>query len=453
MTMSIQRKFLLPMMCLAMPTAAIAQVQMFPTMESIRETVPDRVEVVAFMLDSSMHFFDMNNDGGISDTDVAFMVEDRLMELYGPDLNIPDLDGDGALTGEDMVAAITTILASSFGDIDGTGETVTGDDVMAAGSNLNAGSPNADVNFDGTADLIDVLEVDNQIGNQVNEWDIETAARSIFAYIGFIREQGRAYFIPEEAPDKDHLQGISGTWPDNFPRWWRSNHQTGVSLSYDPHRLPYNHGSAITRQYPSNPSQPHDKNLSKQWPANHYWHTSLSWPVEGDPPQLSHETQVSGTWPAGHSYEDSRWWDENLNPHDLLVSRSWWPQHTASDSSTRIIPPLHREHVSHYWVHDTQLSQNTWPPNHSSLVSDGWGPGHSMRQSSAYPPNHVVTASATWPGPQISWPPSHTLTVSATWGEPVPGPWPLFPPNHTWFTTFRDIVTPVVPRVPWSSAP
>ncbi len=403
---------------------------------------------------SGMGLKDMNGDGAISDVDVALMILDRLTEAYGQDLAVGDLDGNGVANGEDMVTAITRVVQSTFGKLIADDMPVSDADVAIEIDNVVNQIPAADINFDGTNDIFDVGVALNAMGTDPNLFNnIDTAAREIFEYIGAIRTFGRGFFMATEAVPEDHLQGVSSTWPDDHPRWWPPNHTTGVSRSYEPPAYPPNHTQYDSSQYPG--PAPHQTDVSRCWPANHLKDASVTWPAPpnhgvfasfNEPPPPSHALAASKTWPASHMCSASSTWPAD---HDLTVSRTWWPQHTQADSSTRVWPPLHLQTVSNMWQHQTAVSQASWPPNHYPSVSNGWGPGHTVNISAEYPPGHLSYASTTWPGPQPTWPPSHTDKDSREWSTPTPSPWPpLFPPDHSWFTTFKDLHD-VVPRIPW----
>jgi hypothetical protein len=395
---------------------------------------------------------DVNGDCDVTDVDYALLIEGRLTELYGQDLVVGDVDGNGGVNAEDVVAAIKNVVRSSFGKTLTTSGPVTPEEVDVVATNVANMTIEGDINIDGSPDVIDTISAIGQIGTVISAVDLDRVSRELFTYIGVIRERGRAAMMVIACKPKNHLEGVSNTWPADHPTWWPENHLTGVSTSYNENRP--GHLTAPSIQTPTPP--PHEENMSKSWPANHLASSSDTWDkpkVPGtfpwsDPmyPPPHHESAVSTTWPSGHTKEASATWPSS---HDQNTSRTWWPHHTANDSTEHIIPPMHISAVTQTWSHDTTLSQNQWPSNHYSSVSGGWGPGHQMNTSSAFPPAHLNYASNGWPGPQISWPPSHTVTVSTSWGEPAPGGWPVLPPDHNWLSTYERIVQPVVPRLPW----
>jgi hypothetical protein len=419
---------------------------------------PDRMTITRIMAASSMDLRDMNGDQAISDVDVSLMVLDRLVEKYGPDLSVGDVDGNGVENGEDMVAAIATIVRASFGKTALDEGPISETDVDIAVQGIRSQVPEADLNFDGEADARDVMVTIEAIGVEVDSaHDIDAASRELFAYIGAILTHGREYFMATEVAANTHLLGVSSTWPPNHPGWWPPNHTTGVSRSYEPPpRSPY-HTVYDSQRNPGPP--PHEKSVSRRWPANHQKAASETWlpppnhgllaSLQGETPPPSHDYAVTRTWPTSHRHSASVTWPAH---HDQTISRTWWPQHTAADSSSRTWPPMHDSGFSDTWTHGTQLSQSNWPPNHDTMISEGWGPTHNMNMSAMYPPGHVSYASNTWPGPQPLWPPGHTEALSRQWGEPSPNPWPpIFPPDHSWWTTFKDLHD-VIPRLPWPMA-
>jgi len=401
-------------------------------------TAPDSVQVVQFLEDSVVEISDQNGDCLISDVDIVFLINQRLIDQYGETLEVGDLDGDTApSTGMDVVVAIKLILAQAFGDADHDGS-VTQMDVGIVGQWVGNSQIEGDINLDGQIDMLDANAANSQVGEEVGLNELSTHAFRVFDAIGQLRDEGPAAFTATACAPEDHLLGVSSTWPADHPSWWPSNHVTGVSRLYVP-----------------DDGEEHHTVLSKSWPANHLYEASQTWPMPGEHhglfsgtfPPPHHEQDVSAQWPAAHMAAASDTWDEYAD-HDTHVSRTWWPNHERGNSRERVIPPPHMDYVSRYWVHDTTLSTKTWPPGHSHRVSDGWGPIHQAQFSATYPPNHVSYASWSWRAP-YSWPPSHTQTISESWGDPSPGDWPVFPPDHDWLTTFSDMRDLVDPPSPW----
>lgn len=410
---------------------------------------PDRTEVTTYLIGSNMQLVDMNNDCAVSDVDAAFMFDDRLTQKYGADLSgIGDLDGDGVVTGEDVVLAIGAMIKGSFGKTSPSAGPVGTDDVLATVEAVSAQEIDGDINWDGSRNLTDISLTMDMAGTEVSAFDVDQAARSLFDYIGAVRVEGRATFMASACAPATHIEGVSNTWPAVHPDWWRPNHIVSISKSYEPVWPPPNHDEYHSEH--DTPPPPHSTSLSSSWPANHLLESSTTWPA---PP--SHSVVASLTlptpanptdqWPAGHSQTASSTWPTD---HEQLVSRTWWPHHTESDSRQHIVPPLHIDSISRNWAHQASVSQAQWPPNHYSSVSDTWGPSHQTGTSACWPPGHLSYPSNSWPGPQPSWPPSHSSTASQAWGEPGPGSWPIFPGDHSWFTTFQDVI-PFVPRIPW----
>ncbi|QOI99677.1 MAG: hypothetical protein HRU70_03975 [Phycisphaeraceae bacterium] len=407
-------------------------------------SAPGRTEITSRLSGSLLAVPDGNLDCGITDIDFAFAFafEDRLTALYGPDLAVGDLDGDGFVTGEDVVEAIRRLILAGYAKVIVTpGEApgpVTELDALAVALDVAAGEPAGDINLDGTPDVFDTLDAADRVGlPTIHPYDLDLAAREIFDYLGVVRQRGRDYFMAEECAPKDHDPGISRGWPKDHPVWWKPNHIRDVSRMYEQISPP-----------------PHEENLSRSWPANHHDHFSRTWDKPNVPrrrddplyPPPHHAKEYSDHWPASHSKSASESWTIE---HDLAISAGWWPHHTATDSYTRVFPPRHLQWNSERWIHDQNQSRKEYPPNHYPLVSNTWTPpGHNQERSNSYPPSHSMQVSLQWTSPQ-SWPPNHTLESSRTGGNPPDGGWPVFPPDHTWFTTFRDLISPIVPRLPW----
>ncbi len=315
----------------------------------------------------------------------------------------------------------------------------------------------------------------NNLGVRVDRFAIERSASSIFNYLDAFQQRGLQAFIAVECGPTGHEKGLSDLWPEHHPDWWKPNHEVAVSRSIDP--TPPNHelGKSIRMDYPKT----HAAEVSRRWPANHVKEASSTWPppshpdpgVPADhhtwdssehetwtsranpnavPPPVTHAVDNSNLFPAGHLWASSKTW-QPAGVHNTITSRSWWPNHTLGDSSSRISPPFHTTLMSGRWEHQASNSQQSWPPNHERLVSDGWGLGHVMRYSVMWPPNHAQYASNTWTRPQPSWPPSHNTAQSESWGTTPTGPgdWPTWPPGHSWFTTFRDAMPTIPTRLPW----
>ncbi|MDZ4797157.1 MAG: hypothetical protein SGI92_03260 [Bryobacteraceae bacterium] len=411
------------------------------------------MEITDYLSPSAMQLQDMNNDCAISDVDVAMMLDDQLVALYGAQFEmLGDVDADGVVTGEDIIAAVGKLIKAAYGKTTPNAQPVGTPDVLATLDAVLAQSPEGDINLDGSKDIVDVSATATQVGNDFIPSEVDQIARKAFAYIGAIREFGRARFMATACAPLNHLRGVSGTWPNPHPNWWQPNHLTGVSSSYNPpadHATP-DHSTFFTER---EPWPAHEEHVSRSWPANHLWESSRTWtpPAPHDVVWSAlghnrpHGVGLSSHWPSGHTASASTTWPAD---HDLNTSRGWWPHHLAADSGQRVAPPMHVQSISQNWSHQAAASQMVWPPNHYASVSGGWGLSHAPGVSGSWPPAHLNYASNGWPGPQPTWPPTHTAAVSASWGDPAPGGWPIFPPDHTWWTTFQDIPG-IVPQFPW----
>lgn len=414
---------------------------------------PDRTEVTRFLSRSGIVLTDLNGDCEVSDVDVAMALLGRMTELYGPDLLVGDQDEDGVETYQDFVTAIERLMKGAFGKTAADGQEAVGDaDLQETADAVAGGGAEGDLNFDGVVNADDLAVTLDRFGESVSDHDVEQAAQSAAEYVGALVEAGIDAFMASGCVPVTHLIGVSDTWPPEHPGWWQPNHLVSISNGYDGEEPdPFEHDSYSSSHFPT---APHEVAISKQWPANHLWYASSSW----DPPAIHytfssnyefppphHESGVSESWPPGHTEAESSTRPED---HEVVVSRTWWPGHTYEDSMQRRMPPLHSEAFTTTWVHETGNSRNNWPPNHAPTMSNSWGPTHQRGVSTSFPPGHLSYASNTWPGPQPTWPPGHTMTVSQSWGEPGPGDWPIFPPDHSWFTTFQDI-TDFIHRWPW----
>lgn len=415
-------------------------------------TAADSVQIVQFLKDSAIVITDRNGDCLISDIDLILAINQRLTDQYGPALDVGDIDGDGLdSTAMDVIGAIRGIITYGFGDANHDG-IVTQQDLAIIGQWVSSGQIEGDINLNGHVDLLDTVAASNLLGTQLNQNAIYAISFRIFDGLSQLREEGVDAFMASGCAPEDHMLGVSSTWPAKRPSWWPSNHQTGVSNSY----IPLTHVHHISSWIPS--GEEHSSWLSKSWPANHFYAASQTWKqpeyhqyiwsgVQSTPPH--HDAGVSSSWPAGHRAEASDTWNTEHVSHDLVVSRTWWPNHTYSNSLMNQVPPAHHTDVSETWTHVVAQSKMQWPAGHDRLVSAGWGPGHQAHVSATYPPLHQGYASSSWPGPILIWPPSHTYKISITWSEPAPGPWQVFPPDHDWLTTFSTIRQILEPPNPW----
>ncbi|MFG0241760.1 MAG: hypothetical protein ACF8R9_03125 [Phycisphaerales bacterium JB054] len=392
---------------------------------------PDRIEVTRFLSRSGIVLTDLNGDCEVSDVDVAMALLGRMTELYGPDLLVGDQDQDGVETYQDFVTAIERLMKGAF------------DKTAAKGQ--EAVSDAGDLNFHGVVNAGDLALTLDRFGESVGDHDVEQAAQSAAEYVGALVEAGVDAFMASGCAPRTHLFGVSDTWPPQHPGWWQPNHLVSISNGYDGEAPgPLAHDAYASSHLPT---APHEVAISQQWPANHHWYASSSWDApalhitfssSAEYPPPHHEADVSKSWPPGHAEAES---STRPKDHEAVVSRTWWPGHTYDDSVQRVMPPLHSEAFTATWVHETQNSQSRWPPNHTPSMSGSWGWAHQRGVSTSFPPGHLSYASNTWPGPQPTWPAGHTTTVSQSWGAPGPGEWPVFPPEHSWWTTFQHIAT------------
>jgi hypothetical protein len=396
---------------------------------------PDRSEAVDFLArGSAMQLWDISGDGAVTDWDVAMILFDRLAAI-GP----VDRDGDGHLTVEDQILTIEAVIYTSFGDLNTDGRTNL-DDVAEAIARMQALDPLGDVNGDGSIDALDALLVMEMENPEIRRrlWAVRQMAEYMNDRVEEIRALGREAVMALWAGDprlNDHIRAISQLYPREHGLW--------ASVEY-----PDNHYYDVTRTW-DRPQDPppwrHTVILSKRenWPPNHWYDPSIEWKtIPGE-----HTRARSEQWRnlPGHRYDVSRTWPEN---HEARISRVWPPNHAASRSGRDVYPPEHLERVSETWNHGLEFSQRKYPPNHDRSLSQSWGP-HTTMLSTTWPPNHLAEISSGWPPGVIPawWPPNHFRGTSEEWSQPqYPLP-PLFPPDHSVFTTLRDII-PQPPQPP-----
>lgn len=402
---------------------------------------PDSMILTEFMQNSAFVAEDLNGDCVVSDVDIALHMRTTLISLYGQQMLPGDLDDDGFVSVNDQQLALASILRQSFGHLIPNSEQVTEQDVFVAITGIATGDLSADVNLDGFTDFSDVTSVIDQMGTEVFEWHLFDMANHLYDYIDAINEYGEQAFMAAECElANEHMTGVSETWPPHAkPRGWPPNHLPTISNAREDHSI--SHSSA----WPPN----HQQGSSETWPPPPFTDHQIFVSYSSDP---VHERAVSKQWPPNHTQGHSGSWNEPA-PHEVNTSRTWWPEHGADDSRQRIVPPLHYDLTSTQWEHNIEASSYSWPPNHNHTVSGGWGPSHLASRSSYYPPNHVNYASGTWTQPE-PWPPTHTNATSSTWPSSPSGPgsWPVFPHDHSWWTTFQESVPLVpVPRFPYGT--
>jgi hypothetical protein len=452
-------------------SAAACSVSLYAGPPYVQVGPPDRVSATNFLVTqgSSIQLRDMNNDSVVSDTDVALQVYDQLIAVYGPDLQVGDLDQDGVVSSEDLIEAIARVLLSTFGKVTPDEQPVGPGDVLTVVDGIMNASPTADVNLDGAADALDIAVPITNIELDLFplEHGIRGIALGLYDYIVVIQAEGREALMADEPVAADeHAVIVSGSWPSNPPRWWPPNHRRSVSETIKPEypKLPPWSLQTVDPAWPPLPSE-HAHSISRRWPANHDLWISQTWEgfdhdldlsvVPGQWPSPTLPQHLSGLskqqWPPNHAAQFSRTWPAS---HDQADSRGWWPMHTWIDSSQRRHPPMHSKWITS-WDHYFEQSKLVFPPNHTRLISRSWPLSHQAGLSAHYPPNHISHLSYTWPGPRPLWPPNHTQEFSDRWPSPAPpAGWPLFPPDHTWFTTFTQIQPPgIIPRIPWAAEP
>lgn len=199
--------------------------------------------------------------------------------------------------------------------------------------------------------------------------------------------------------------------------WYPDNHMYTVTLQW-PDLPPGRHNTALTAN-----DSTHVINFSKeQWPGNHNYDVSAGTGTDpGD-----HSRSLSTQWEndPNHSITRSGTWDPP-GTHEPQVSRTFPPDHSESNSSTRT-PEQHRSSVSGTW-HDASTSSNShgiafsakWPTNHHLPHSPTWpGPTHHGAVSAAWPNNHFLRRHrhgrrATLSGPPLTsaLPPRRTVSL------------------------------------------
>ncbi|MEO1716184.1 MAG: hypothetical protein AAFR76_03640 [Planctomycetota bacterium] len=404
----------------------------------------DSTEISDFMQNSLVAITDLNGDCSISDVDYALAFHQQMSTVFGPGLQPGDLDSDGVVTAADQILAVENMLRTSYGKatVDGS-QTVGTSDFQAILSGASTGNLSADVNVDGTAGADDVIAVIPVVGNEIpSDFDFSTAAYQLHEYILAIETHGTGYFMVAGCEPEDHLSGISNTWTPDVPPWWPPNHLLSSSINWNPDPVPHITHNSINDTITPQPD-PHSKSTSKTWPPNHTRDTSNTYPPD-------HSQAYSRYWPPSHtSAASNTWYPDPPDIHDETVSRGYWPGHATDSSGWQEGPPDHQGSITSDWDHGVATSSTQWPPNHDGTVSQGWGPPavHSQGRSASYPPSHVSDASRTWDGPEY-WPPNHTSSMSSDWGEPNDGNWPVFPPDHSWWSTAESVFP--VPRWPFA---
>lgn len=383
---------------------------------------------------------DVTGDCRVSELDI-------ILNAIAATQSVSDAGGDGVLTYQDRLSDMAQLVRRSVADFDNDGLVSDADVVHVLGVAVFSGGVEADVDLDGMTGLSDVLITADRVGMSVAA-ATDQLAETLLTYADYVRQYDTASLLATcagGATPRVHSISISETYPSDhgwgFSGWYPANHMFTITSEWP--RLPRHHNGVISRGT-------HYINFSQyQWPPNHSYAVSKGWGVNpGD-----HSSTLSQEWNhhPDHRAEVSKSWPAPER-HDNSISRTFPPNHKG-DLSAQRHPTPHGTAVSGTW-HDGATSSNShgtafsakWPTNHSKSVSASWpGSQHHGGVSAMWPPNHHSAASTTWP-PQTfpQWPPTHFATVSAEWGNPVPGPWPVFPPDHSWLTT----ATTVVPLIP-----
>jgi hypothetical protein len=379
---------------------------------------------------------DVTGDCRVSELDI-------ILNAIAATQSVSDADGDGVLTYQDRLADMEQLVRRSVADFDNDGLVSDADVFHVLEVAAFTGDVEADVNLDGITDLSDVLITADRVGIELAP-ATDQVAETLLTYADYVRQFDATSLLATCAGGttaSDHSKSISETYPSDhgsgFSGWYPGNHMFTITSEWP--RLPRGHNGVISQGT-------HFINFSQyQWPPNHSYAVSKEWGVNpGD-----HSSTLSEEWKhqPDHRAEVSKSWPPP-EKHDNSISRTFPPNHKG-DLSAQRRPTPHATAVSGTW-HDGSTSSNShdtafsakWPTNHSKSVSGSWpGSQHHGGVSAMWPPNHHSAASTTWP-PQTfpQWPPTHFATVSADWGNPVPGPWPVFPPDHSWWTTATDVV-------------
>lgn len=421
---------------------------------------------------------DVNTDGVITDADIVLQLLDALGP--GPDA---DRDGDGELTAADTVLAVEKLLLASCGDVNAS-EVVDADDLSDENTALMEGTtdPAFDANADGVVDGEDMLFVMDEVGNSAFVFVSSETTTWLAAYMVQARNEGSEALWTNQGDTKEHHVEISDDWTSPPGHSLESSHKV----------WPPNHMGPHSRTWPERTSQPpHGVELSNLWPPNHrdsisrgwetthesrisyrdevHWRTrSYSHMVPESHLEYRHEAYTSARWDTLHdAWSSSRWrstpnhrrmasylWDPTgpgqPDDHSQYVSRRWPlnhdPQYSIRDN--RVIPRVHEAAVTQEWTDQGHFASTSagWPPMHYWYVSTQ-RISHEVRYSIVWPPNHHGAPSSTWPQRLLpgSWPPNHMEAQSNTPGSPAPplGPadWPMWPQDHNWFHTIREIIT------------
>ncbi len=354
---------------------------------------------------------------------------------------IGDMDGDGFITAMDTIARLEEIVDTSLADLD-RNHAIEAEDVEAAIVALATCDLAKDVDHDSVTDAEDLAIVVYRQGACVGA-ECASIAQHLHTLIGLVRQYDLGVFMGS-CGEVEHFIGISSSYPSDhtagWSGWYPPNHMFTITNHWP--RLPSAHNFILTAD-----SGKHILNFSMHsWPANHVYDVSVSWEQHNaETSARNHNASLSEMWhhAPGHSATKSLTWPSG---HDNLISRTFPPEHLGALSAKRE-PTPHAAAVSASWVHDRgasayqhgQAFSLLWPANHQLPISPTWPGEHHGQTSASWPSNHLSVPSATWPAGFPQWPPNHFAQSSNSWGEPVPGGWPVFPEDHSWWRTALDV--------------
>jgi len=354
---------------------------------------------------------DINGDGAVDYAEFAQAFANELRdEIVG------DRDGDGLITETDLRISIVQWYQALQGDLNVDG-IVDSDDVGIVVANLGTGgsATDGDINLDNQIDAADFLAILDSLG----ESTLDVEEQAIFATAA--RLVLLANSLASRAGNPPHNAFFSNTWPGDHD--WNDSEQDWAP----------NHDGATSRTWDVLPD--HRRGDSRHWPANHDTQSSRS-PLDG------HDIEYSGqVWPPNHASAYSRTWPSD---HTIRSSRRWPTGHIGARSADNRQSP-HALITSSRWLHEQATSfDRGWPASHDTGSSGSWGPSHNTTISNQWPASHSLDPSSGWNDPKPAWPENHYADFSTTWEPPDPsddqGGLPLFPRDHSVFTTFGGLI-------------